>query len=74
MLSYGLHCPDQGLRRRALRLVASGLGLLGRHRVPIPDLLIAGCAQQHQAAILHLDRHYDTLAEVLAFEAVRLPA
>jgi len=44
----------------------------GRHRVPIPDLLIAACAQQHHAAVLHLDRHYDTLAEVLAFEPVLL--
>jgi predicted nucleic acid-binding protein len=33
----------------------------GRHRIPIPDLLIASCAQQHQAAVLHLDRHYDAL-------------
>jgi predicted nucleic acid-binding protein len=44
----------------------------GRHRVPIPDLLIAACAQQHQAEVLHLDRHYDMLATVLAFKAVRL--
>jgi predicted nucleic acid-binding protein len=48
------------------------LGQKGRHRVPIPDLLIAACAQQHQAAVLHVDRHYDVLAEVLAFEPVRL--
>jgi predicted nucleic acid-binding protein len=48
------------------------LGEQGRHRLPIPDLLIAACAQQHQAAVLHLDRHYDVLTEVLAFEAVRL--
>jgi predicted nucleic acid-binding protein len=46
----------------------------GRHRLPIPDLLIAACAQQHHAAVLHLDRHYDVLAEVLAFESVRLPS
>lgn len=46
----------------------------GRHRLPIPDLLIAACAQQHQAAVLHLDRHYDVLAGVLAFEPIRLPA
>ncbi len=44
----------------------------GRHRLPIPDLLIAACAQQHQAAVLHIDRHYDVLAEVLAFKPVRL--
>ncbi len=49
------------------------LGRRGRRRLPIPDLLIAACAQQHQAAVLHDDRHYDTLAEVLAFEPVRLP-
>jgi predicted nucleic acid-binding protein len=48
------------------------LGQKGRHRIPIPDLLIAACAQQHQAAVLHVDRHYDVLAEVLAFEPVRL--
>jgi predicted nucleic acid-binding protein len=43
-----------------------------QHRVPIPDVLIAACAQQHQAAVLHLDRHYETLARVLAFTPVRL--
>jgi predicted nucleic acid-binding protein len=48
------------------------LGQKGRHRLPIPDLLIAACAQQHQAAVLHVDRHYDVLAEVLTFESVRL--
>lgn len=48
------------------------LGQKGRHRLPIPDLLIAACAQQHQAAVLHVDRHYDVLAEVLSFESVRL--
>jgi predicted nucleic acid-binding protein len=48
------------------------LNLRGRHRLPIPDLLIAACAQQHQAGVLHVDRHYDALAEVLSFESVRL--
>jgi predicted nucleic acid-binding protein len=43
-----------------------------QHRVPIPDLLIAACAQQHQAAVLHVDRHYDSLARVLTFTPVRL--
>jgi predicted nucleic acid-binding protein len=50
------------------------LAATGQHRVPIPDLLIAACAQQHQAAVLHVDRHYDTLARVLAFTPVRLEA
>jgi predicted nucleic acid-binding protein len=48
------------------------LAALGRHRIPMPDLLIAACAQQHGAGVLHLDRHYDVLAEVLEFRSVRL--
>jgi predicted nucleic acid-binding protein len=48
------------------------LAAQSQHRVPIPDLLIAACAQQHQAAVLHVDRHYDTPAHVLAFTPVRL--
>jgi predicted nucleic acid-binding protein len=43
----------------------------GHHRVAIPDLLIAACAQQHGADVLHVGRHFDTLATVLAFAAVR---
>jgi predicted nucleic acid-binding protein len=43
------------------------LVMRSRHRVPVPDLLIAACAHQHQAAVLHIDRHYETLARVLAF-------
>ena len=48
------------------------LAMHGQHRVPIPDLLIAACAHQHQAGMLHVDRHYETLARVLAFNPVRL--
>lgn len=45
----------------------------GRHRVSLPDLLIAACAQQHAADVLHVDRHFEALADVLAFDAVRAP-
>jgi predicted nucleic acid-binding protein len=48
------------------------LATKSRHRLPIPDLLIAACAHQHQANVLHLDRHYDTLASVLTFTPIRL--
>lgn len=48
------------------------LAPIGHHRVPVPDLLIAACAQQHGADVLHVDRHYDILARVLAFTPVRL--
>jgi hypothetical protein len=50
------------------------LAASSQHRVPIPDLLIAACAQQHQAAVAHVDRHYDTLTRVLSFTPVRLEA
>ena len=46
----------------------------GQHRVSLPDLLIAACAQQHAADMLHVDRHFETLAEVLHFASVRVPA
>jgi predicted nucleic acid-binding protein len=48
------------------------LAARSRHRVAIPDLLVAACAQQHSADVLHRDRHYDVLAAVLAFESVRV--
>ena len=48
------------------------LARLGRHRLPLPDLLIASCAHQHGADVLHLDRHFDVLADVLTFGALRL--
>jgi predicted nucleic acid-binding protein len=49
------------------------LAAKGHHRVPISGLLIASCAQQHGADVVHVDRHYDTLARVLAFNSVRAP-
>ncbi|MBA3301329.1 MAG: PIN domain-containing protein [Thermoleophilaceae bacterium] len=44
----------------------------GAHRLPVTDLLIAACAQQHGADVLHVDRHFDALAAVLKFRAVRV--
>ena len=46
----------------------------GYHRVPPTDALIAAAAAEHGGvAVLHRDAHFDRLAEVLAFESVRLP-
>lgn len=47
------------------------LAAIGHHRVAVPDLLIAACAQQHGADVVHVDRHYDVLARVLAFTPLR---
>jgi predicted nucleic acid-binding protein len=41
----------------------------GQHRVPAPELLIAAAAQESGRGVLHYDRHYDRLAEVLSFES-----
>jgi predicted nucleic acid-binding protein len=48
------------------------LARTGRHRVPVSDLLIAACAQQHAADVVHVDRHFDVLSSVLHFNSVRL--
>jgi predicted nucleic acid-binding protein len=48
------------------------LAVRSQHRVPLPDLLLAACAQQHGADVLHVDRHFETLTTVLAFRSRRL--
>jgi len=48
------------------------LAARGQHRIPIPDLLIASCAHQHSADVVHVDRHYDILSQVLTFTPRRL--
>jgi predicted nucleic acid-binding protein len=48
------------------------LARVGSHRVPIPDLLIAACAHQHAADVVHVGRHFDVLTSVLRFHAIRL--
>jgi predicted nucleic acid-binding protein len=42
----------------------------GAHRIPPPDILIAAAAQEAGVGVLHYDRHYDRLTEVLNFESV----
>jgi len=52
---------------RAMRELSAATPL--GHRVPLPDLLIAAAAQEAGVGVLHLDRHFDRLAEVLAFDS-----
>jgi predicted nucleic acid-binding protein len=44
----------------------------GAQRIPIADYLLAAAAQELGGAVLHYDRDYDTLAEVMAFDSVWL--
>lgn len=46
----------------------------GAQRIPIADYLVAAAAQHSGAAVLHYDRDYDTLAEIMEFESVWLAA
>lgn len=36
----------------------------GRHRRPLPDLIVAATALEHGATVLHYDRDFDLIAEV----------
>jgi predicted nucleic acid-binding protein len=51
------------LLRRAIDVQAE-LARTGRHRVPIPDLIIAAAAEASGLTLLHYDRDYDLIAEV----------
>ena len=42
------------------------------HRVPLPDLLIAETALRHGLGVLHVDRHYERIAEVRPLTVRRL--
>jgi len=48
------------------------LAAAGQHRISLPDLIIGACAQQHSADVLHVDRHFDALAETFGFRSIRL--
>jgi predicted nucleic acid-binding protein len=48
------------------------LATRSQHRISLADLLLGACAHQHGADILHVDRHYDTLAAVFGFRSRRL--
>jgi len=74
-------------RLSALRAAPLGAGVLGAahdamrvlarrsagsQRLPIVDYLVAAAAQEIGGAVLHYDRDYDTLAEVMQFESAWL--
>jgi len=73
---------DANLARLPLRapvteaVGASALGaareLGGSRRIPAADYLIAAAAAARGFGVLHDDRHFDVLAQVLSFESVRL--
>jgi predicted nucleic acid-binding protein len=60
-----LHAAEDAMRQLAQRSH-------GTHRLPTVDYLLAATAEQIGAAVLHYDRDYDTLTEVMEFESIWL--
>lgn len=61
--------------QRQVRCLASltSLGLSpGAHRIPLVDYLLGAAAQHTASAVLHYDRDFDTLAEIIGFESIWL--
>jgi hypothetical protein len=48
---------------RALEIIGH-LAQRGQHRMPIPDVIIAATAEQHDATVLHVDGDYDRIAAI----------
>ncbi len=44
----------------------------GAQRLPLVDYLLAATAQDTASAVLHYDRDFDTLAEIVGFESIWL--
>ena len=53
----------EAIFQRAIEVQGS-LALRGRHRLPIPDLIIAAAAETARMTVLHYDADFDTIAAV----------
>ena len=54
---------DDTVFERAME-VQGQLAQRGQHRLPIPDLIIATCAEDHGLTILHYDAEFERIADV----------
>jgi predicted nucleic acid-binding protein len=54
--------------RSAMRALA-GAGSHGAHRLPLADLTVAVAAQQSGLVVLHHDRHFERLVDLLGIQA-----
>lgn len=62
-LAYESVPMTQEIFERAIKVQGS-LAKSGRHRIPIPDLLIAAAAEEAGLVVLHYDSDFDTIAAV----------
>lgn len=54
---------DEAVFERAME-VQGQLAQRGQHRLPIPDLVIAACAEHHELTILHYDVDFERIADI----------
>ncbi len=67
LLALDSHAIHRTLKAQAQLAAVPGIS----HRVKPIDLLVAGVAERHDAAVLHYDADYDLLVErTVAFESV----
>lgn len=62
-LAYHSVAITEAILRRAIDIQGE-LARSGRHRIPIPDLIIAAAAESSSLTLLHYDHDYDLIAEV----------
>lgn len=62
-LAYHSVPITEAVLQRAIEIQGE-LARSGRHRVPIPDLIIAAAAEASGLTLLHYDHDYDLIAEV----------
>lgn len=62
-LAYTRVPLNEAVFERAIE-VQGELSRKGRHRVPIPDLVIAAAAERAGLAVLHYDADFDVIGEV----------
>ena len=62
-LAYTSIPLNEGIFQRAIEIQAQ-LSKTGRHRLPIPGLIIAAAAETAGVTLLHYDSDFDIIAEV----------
>ena len=62
---------DRAVQRGVLSVMRelADRGFHGAHRLPLADLTAAVAAQQSGLTVLHHDRHFERLADLLGFQA-----
>ena len=58
------HIPIDEIVMGRARAIQRSLAMIGQHRLPIPDVIIAAAAEVGGATVLHYDRNFERIAAV----------